>query len=290
MITIENRQLKCGFKIPVFGLGTWMMGGDFKRQPDNNGDADAAALAAGLDLGLTHIDTAEMYAAGFTEEIVGRAIAGRKRNELFITTKVWKTNLSYDGVMRAAEGSLTRLGTDYIDLYLVHLPNDKFPLEGTIQALDRLKDEKRVLHIGVSNFAVRRLEHAQALSRYKIVVNQVHYNLVFREAEKSGLLDYCQRHDVILMAWRPLQKGALLENSGKVLDSVCRQYGKTPAQIAINWLISQPNIVTISTMRSRKHLDDNMGALGWRMDSKDIKLLREQFPGQANVSDIVPLS
>ena len=139
---IENKELKCGFKMPVFGMGTWMMGGNSERDAGNNGDADAAALIAGLERGLSHIDTAEMYAGGFAEEIVGRAIAGRKRAKLFITTKVWNTNLSFDGVLRAAEGSLKRLGTDCIDLYLVHKPNDDIPLKETIRALDRLQDEK----------------------------------------------------------------------------------------------------------------------------------------------------
>lgn len=290
MLDVEERRLQCGFTLPVFGMGTWMMGGDFKRNPNNDGHADAAALAAGLERGLRHIDTAEMYAEGFAEEIVGRAIAGWKRNELFITTKVWKTHLSYDGVMRAAEGSLRRLGTDYIDLYLVHAPNDEFPLPATIRALDRLKDDRRIRNIGVSNFAVKRFKHAQALSRHKIVANQVHYNLARREAETSGLLDYCQRNDVMLIAWRPLQKGCLLLSKGEILERLGRKYEKSPAQIAINWLISQPNVVTISTMRSIRHLDENSGALSWHMDPHDIDLLRHKFPDQKPISDVVPLS
>ncbi|MFA6102506.1 MAG: aldo/keto reductase [Victivallaceae bacterium] len=289
MITIKNKELKCGLRMPVFGMGTWMMGGNSERDAGNNGDADTAALIAGFERGLTHIDTAEMYAGGFAEEIVGRAIAGRKRSNLFITSKVWNTNLSYDGVLRAAESSLKRLGTDYLDLYLVHKPNDDIPLKDTIRALDRLQDEKIIRNIGVSNFSVKRLDHAQALSGHKIVANQAHYNLIFREPEVSGLLDYCGQNDVMLIAWRPLQKGGLTASGGEFLKPLCEKYGKTPYQLMLNWLISQPGVATISTMRTLRHLDENLEAVEWKMAKEDIEFIRKKFPEQQSVSE-VPLS
>ena len=290
MIKIPDKTLNCGFKIPALGMGTWMIGGNSDRDPCNNGNADAAALIAGIDRGFTHIDTAELYADGFAEEIVGRAIAARRRSELFITSKVWYANLSYDGVLRAAEGSLKRMGTDYIDLYLIHKPNDMIPLADTMRALDRLADEKIIRNIGVSNFAVSRFKLAQALSHHKIVVNQVHYNLLVREAEISKVLEYCQNEDVMLTAWRPLQKGILLEGIGEFLNPLCGKYNKTPAQIALNWLISQQNVVALSTMRSLAHLDENAGAVNWTMDPDDIDFLRINYPEQRNVSESVPLS
>jgi diketogulonate reductase-like aldo/keto reductase len=290
MLQVPVKRLICGFEIPVLGLGTWMIGGNSQRDPGNDGDADAATLTAGIEYGYTHIDTAELYAAGYTEEIVGRAISGISRPKLFITTKVWSTNLSYDGVLRAVEGSMKRMGIDYIDLYLIHKPNDEIPLADTMRALDRLADEKVIRNIGVSNFAVSRFEQAQLLSSHKIVANQVHYNLIFREVEVKGMLDYCQNHDVMLIAWRPLQKGILFEKSGEFMDSLCRKYHKTPAQIALNWLISQRNVATLSTMRSPAHLEENAGAVGWTMDSEDIEFLRKDFPEQCNVSNSVALS
>lgn len=289
MVTIEDKELKCGFKLPALGMGTWMMGGNSERDAGNNGDADAAALVAGLEQGLTHIDTAEMYAGGFAEEITGRAIAGRERGKLFITTKVWNANLNYDGVLRAAEGSLKRLGADYIDLYLVHKPNDDIPLKETLRALDRLQDERIIRNIGVSNFAVRRLDHAQALSSHKIVANQAHYNLIFREPEASGLMDYCLENDIMLIAWRPLQKGGMPDSGKAFLTPLCEKYSRTPYQIALNWLISQPGVATVSTMRQTAHLDENIGAAGWQMDKDDIEFIREEFPEQKKVS-AVPLS
>lgn len=265
------------------------MGGNTERDAGNNGDADTAALVTGLERGLTHIDTAEMYAGGFAEKIVGRAIAGRKRSKLFISTKVWNTNLSYDGVLRAAEGSLKRIETDYLDLYLVHKPSDDIPLKDTMRALNRLQSEKIVRNIGVSNFAVKRFDHAQALSDHKIVANQVHYNLVFREPETSDLLDYCSQNDIMLIAWRPLQKAGFPGGSEEFLKPLCEKYDKTPYQIALNWLVSQPGVVTLSTMRTPSHLDENIAALGWKMHNDDIEFIRINFPGQQYVST-VPLS
>ena len=163
--------------MPVFGLGTWMMGGDSKRDLQNNGQSDIASLICGMEHGFKHIDTAEMYAEGFAEEISGQAIKGHLRDNLFITSKVWSDDLSYDGVLRAAEKSLKRLGTSYLDLYLIHKANDHFPLAETMKAFDRLMDEGLIKNIGVSNFSVERFKLTQQLSQNKIVVNQVHYNL-----------------------------------------------------------------------------------------------------------------
>lgn len=269
-------------------MGTWCMGGDHRRDPDNDGQSDIASLIAGLDHGLTRIDTAEMYADGFAEKIVGQAIKGRPRERIFITSKVWSDNLGYDAVLRAAEKSLERLGTTYLDLYLIHKPNDEFPLDMTIKALDRLKREGMIRNIGVSNFAPARLKQAQALTEHKIVANQVHYNLLYREPETSGLLRYSQENDVILEAWRPLQKSGFPEVANETLDGICGKYRKSRPQIAINWLISQPNVVTISTMRSLRHIEENLGGVGWNMAPSDIELLRD-MKGTNPVSDVVPL-
>ncbi len=204
------KQLKCGFAMPTLGMGTWLMGGRDERTPGDDGQDCVAALRQGLQMGFRHIDTAEYYADGFSEEIVGRAIDGFPRDELFLVSKVWKTHLHYDDVLRAAERSLKRLGTDYFDLYLVHQVEESVPLQETMKAMSRLADEGIARWIGVSNFATERLAAAQAYASVKVVVNQVHYNLQVREVEASGLLEYCRKNDVMLTAWRPLQKGTLM--------------------------------------------------------------------------------
>ena len=275
--------------MPVFGLGTWMMGGDSKRDPENNGQADIASLICGMEHGFTHIDTAEMYAEGFAEEISGQAIKGHLRDNLFITSKVWSDDLSYDGVLRATEKSLKRLGLNYLDLYLIHKANDQFPLGETMKALDRLIDEGLIKNIGVSNFALERFKRAQQLCEHKIVANQVHYNLASREPENE-LLVFCQQNDVMLIAWRPLAKGAIIDVEYPFFDKLCDKYQKTRAQIALNWLVSQDNVVTISTMRSISHLEENLAALNWNMDIEDIEILRNEFPAQEQISSSLSLS
>lgn len=287
MEKIPEKSLKCGLSIPVFGMGTWMMGGDAKRNENDNGEAAATALRCGLERGLRHIDTAEMYAEGFSEEITGRAIAGWARKDIFLTSKVWSSNLDFDGVLRAAEKSLKRLKTDYLDLYLIHKPNDEFPMSETFRAMNRLADEKIIKHIGVSNFSVPRLKLAQSLSERKITVNQIHYNLIYRQPEADRLVEYALDNDIMLIAWRPLQKGAISE--AEILKKLAAKYHKTAAQVALNWVISQPNTVTLSTMRNPEHIVENIGALDWRLDNDDVEMLRRHFPGQKMVSDAVPL-
>lgn len=284
------KKLNCGFSMPVLGLGTWQMGGRETRDPSDNGKSSAAALAAGLEMGYRHIDTAEMYAAGFSEEIVGDAISGFDRSALFLTSKVWKTHLHYDDVLRAAEGSLKRLKTDYLDLYLIHQVDDTVPIRETMHALNRLVDEKLIRNIGVSNFAIERFEHAQGWADSKVVANQVHYNLKVREAEKSGLLKYCQENDVMLIAWRPLQKGMLLEKVPDCVREIADQTGLSAAQIALSWLTSQANVVTISMTRNPAHMRENLLASAFELPPDAVEYLRREFPDQQAASSAVALS
>ena len=243
-----------------------------------------------MDRGITHIDTAEIYADGYSEVLVGKAIAGHDRSKIFLASKVQAINMAYDDILRACEGSLKRLQTPYLDLYLLHRHNPKFSLKESMRALDKLVSDGLVKHIGVCNFKPEFLKEAQGYTSNQIVCNQVHYNLEFREPERAKVLEYCQANDVLLSAWRPVQKGALLENIPVLLQEICDKYKKTPAQIAINWLISQPDVITLSKMRSPKHLEENLGALGWQMEAEDIEKLRTQYPNQQDVSDAVPLA
>lgn len=284
------KTLECGFSMPVTGLGTWLMGGRETRDPADDGKSSVGALVTGLELGFRHIDTAEMYAGGFSEEIVGEAISGFDRADLFLTSKVWKTHLHYDDVLRAAEGSLKRMKTDYLDLYLIHQVDDSVPVRETMRALNRLVDEKLIRFIGVSNFAEERFRHAQGWADSKLVANQVHYNLKVREAERSGMLKFCQENDVMLIAWRPLQKGFLLNGVPDCLREVSEQYGLTPSQTALSWLTSQKNVVTISMSRSAEHLEENRKASEFVLPEEAVECLRRDFPDQLDRSESVPLS
>jgi diketogulonate reductase-like aldo/keto reductase len=277
---IPTKKLKDGFEMPVFGLGTWQMGGRETHNPQNDDQKDITAIQEAIKLGVTHIDTAEQYAGGYAETLVGKAIAGYARVKLFIVSKVSPEHLNYNYVLRSCEASLKRLKTDYLDLYLIHFPNPDITIEETLRAMDKLVDDGIVKNIGVSNFKTKRFKEAQLHTKNKLVVNQVYYNLVIREPEREGLLKYCQQNDVLLEAYRPVEKGAILARSIKILDELAEKYNKTPAQIAINWLISQKNVITLSKTSTIEHLKENLGAIGWAMDKDDIEKLRKDFPNQ----------
>lgn len=286
---MPTKRLRSGFEMPVFGMGTWRMGGGYHYDPSNDDDADITAIRTAIEMGITHIDTAETYAEGHAERLVGQAIKGYDRAKLFIVSKVSPENLRYDDLIASARGSLERLETDYLDLYLIHHPNPNIPIAKTMGAMDALVDEGLVKNIGVSNFTVERLEEAQARTKNRIVANQLHFNLMYREPERKGLLEYSEKNDVLLVAWRPLQKGVLTKRGIKILDEMCEKYGKTPAQVTIGWLISLPNVVTLSKMRNIEHIKENLGAIGWHMDEEDVERLRRDFPYQQGVSDAAAL-
>lgn len=287
---IPTKKLDSGFEMPIFGLGTWQMRGKTERDLQNDDEADIVAIRQAIDAGITHIDTAEMYAAGHAEELVGQGIQGYDRSKLFLTSKISPDHFAFADVRVTLEATLKRMQTDYLDLYLLHRPNPAIPIEQTMRALDILKDEELIKNIGVCNFTVERFEEAQFYAQSQIVANQLHLNLLYREPERKGLIEYCQNNDVMCIAWRPVQKGILTSSSNNpLLEELCQKYQKTPSQIAINWLISQNNIVTLSKMRSKEHLEENLGALGWQMDEEDIQKLDSEFPGQQDISDAVPL-
>ena len=278
---MRQKTLQCGFAMPVLGMGTWEFGGRDARNPDNDDVGQVQALQAGIEAGLTLIDTAEYYAEGHAEELVGQAIAGYPRKTLFLTSKVWKTHLDRDGVRRAAEQSLRRLGTDYLDLYLYHQVSEAVPLSETIGAMNELVEQGLVRHLGVSNFAVPRLQRAMACSTAPIAVNQVHYSLVNREPE-LGLLSFCQEHDVMLQAWRPLRGVAASE----LTDRLCRQYGCTFYQLALAWLLGQRHVTTLTAMRNPMHVPENAAAVDMILAERDVELLRTGMPGRKFTSSV----
>ena len=277
-----QKTLKNGFSLPVLGMGTWQFGGRESRDPHNDDAGQIAALQVGIEAGFTLIDTAEYYAAGYAESLVGRAIAGYPRGKLFLTSKVWKTHLRHDDVLRSAEASLKRLGTDHFDLYLHHQVNDEVPLEETIGALNELVESGLATYIGVSNFTPERLERAIRCSSAPVVVNQVHYSLRFRDPESSGLLKFCQEHDILLQAWRPL-RGI---GPSPVTEELCRKYALSLHQLGLAWLISQDPVAAVTAMRNPAHIPENLKALDVRLSGEEIELLRSGYPDRTYVSTV----
>lgn len=264
------------------------MGG--RTEPDHtNDEKEIAGIRAAVEYGVTHIDTAEIYGGGHCEELVRQGIEGYDRSKLIITTKVLPgMDGGYDGVLRACEASLTRLGMDYLDLYLLHrFPHPGTPIKEVMRAMDRLVDEGMVKDIGVCNLSVNRFNEVQKHTANKVVCNQVHYSLEMRESEARGVVEYCQQNDVLLTAWGPLEKGTLAQN--ELLQELAEKYNKTQYQIALNWVMAQPNVVTIPKTTSVEHLEENLGALGWEMDSEDLDRLSNDFPDQKTRSERVAL-
>lgn len=288
--TIPDKQLANGFSMPIFGMGTWQIGGRRERDFENDDERDIAAIKRAIESGLSHIDTAEIYADGHAEKLVARAIKGVPREKILLASKVWMDHLRHDDVLRSAEQSLSRLETNYLDLYYVHRPHPEIDMSETFSAMKKLVQRGLIRHVAVSNFSAERLSRAQKLIDSPIVANQVHYNLIYREPAATGLLEYCQKNDVLLVAWRPVQKGLLSDSADPILRTIAARLQKTPAQIAINWLIAQDNVVTLSTMRTPSHLDENLGALSWKLGAADFKLLTERFSGQQQQSDAIALS
>jgi diketogulonate reductase-like aldo/keto reductase len=284
---MELKQLgDTGVMVPEIGLGTWKYSG---------GDAP---LRRGVELGAFLIDTAEMYR---TEDAVGRAVNGI-RERVFIATKVLGRHLKYDQVLRAAEQSLRLLDIACIDLYQIHWPNSRVPIVETMRAMEHLADAGMVRCIGVSNFSVRQLADAQsAMFRHPIVSNQVLYNLQRRGIEQD-LLPYCQANGVTIMAYTPLADGALAvppdpaasgpggglrraagrvmgrNRQSETLRAVAAECGKTPAQVALNWCVSRPNVIAIPKSNSVARTEENCGASGWRLTTEQLDRLDRAFP------------
>ena len=263
-----------GVKVPVIGQGTWMIEGS--RASERRG---VEALRVGMDLGLTHIDTAEMYGNGRAEELAGEAIGGR-RDEVFLVSKVLPSNASYDGTLRACERSLARLGTDHLDLYLLHWAGS-YPLGDTMRAMERLADEGQIRFAGVSNFDVRQVEAAQAaLRHHRLAANQVLYHLRDRGIERK-LIPYCRERQIAVVGYSPFGHEALprLDSAGgRVLAEVAQRNRRTVRQVILNFLTRLPDVFTIPKASQAEHTRENAGGSGWTLSAEDVGALDRAFP------------
>lgn len=267
------------------------MWGTTTRDKNNDDEKDILALKYAISSWLTCIDSAEMYAGWYSETLLWQSIKDVPREKLFLSSKIRGNNCSYIAIKKACLNSLKRLWVEYLDLYYIHWRDDRFSLKDAMRAMNELIDEGYIKYIWVSNFSVESLKEAQKHSRYPIVANQVHFNLIYREPEVSGLLKYCQENDVMLVAWRPFEYGDFAIPEAKdILDTLSQKYKKTHFQIALNWIISHPNVVTLFMSRNPDNISQNLWALWWEMSQNDYRILWEDFPNQKEISNAVPLA
>ena len=254
-----------GAQVPVIGQGTWQMGEDRSRHKE-----EVAALRLGIELGMTLIDTAEMYAEGGAEEVVREAIAGQ-RESVFVVSKVYPHNASRQGIPKACERSLRRLGTDYIDLYLLHW-RGQYPLEETVDAFERLREAVKIGRWGVSNFD---LDDLLELDAPACATNQVLYNLEQRGIE-FDLLPWSQQQRLPVMAYCPIgQGGKMLANA--TLKQVAARHGVTPAQVALAWIMRQDGMIAIPKAVRPEHVRLNAQAATLQLEPGDLEALDHAF-------------
>ncbi len=261
-----------GVEVPIIGQGTWQL-----ERADCK--IAIATLRRGLDAGMRHIDTAEMYGAGSVEEIVGEAIAGR-RKEVFLASKVLPQNASSQGAIQACERSLKRLKTDRIDLYLLHWPGEH-PLEHTLRAFERLQRDGKIRFFGVSNFDVADLEHAASIGgEKKIACNQVLYHLQERAIEHR-VLPWCRSRQIAVVGYSPFGSGrfpAASSAGGQVLTEIAKQHGATPRQVALRFLVRDQDLFTIPMTSNPDHAAENAKAADLVLSAEEIKRIDAAFP------------
>lgn len=262
-----------GRSIPKIGFGMWRIGGD--SYPDASLDsASMTALRTALEVGYTHFDTAESYASGHSEELLGRALreTNTKREDIFITTKISPEHLAYEQVFRSCENSLRRINVDYLDLYLIHWP----PRSGTqlgeaFRALNKLVKDGKVKYLGVSNFNLRLLKQAQSFSETPIFTDQVPYRLPDRTYVENGVLEYCQHNDILLTAYSPVKFRNLPAN--KTVREIAEAHSATSFQIALAWLTAQPRVITIPMSFHPQHIKENFEATEIEFSEEEFKAL-----------------
>ncbi|HEY0396514.1 MAG TPA: aldo/keto reductase [Candidatus Elarobacter sp.] len=262
-----------GRDVPIVGQGTW-------NTPLRGAGAEEAkrALRRGVELGMVHVDTAEMYGDGGSERLIGEAIQGLPREQLFLVSKVLPSNASYERTIRACEASLKRMRVEYLDCYLLHW-RGSVPLGETMRALEQLVADGKIRALGVSNFEVADLQEAQAaLERVPIACNQVLYHLNERTVEEHEF-PYCRQHDIAIVAYTPFGRGDWTDGAGAhAIDEIARKHGATPRQVVLAFLTRDPIAFTIPKASTIAHVEENAAAGDLRLDADDIARIDRAFP------------
>ena len=268
---MERRELgRTGERISVIGMGTWQVG-DAKNE---GREEELRALRRGIELGMTMIDTAEMYGAGRSERLVGEAIKD-VRDDVFVASKVSPEHFSYDDVIASCEASAKRLGVKQIDLFQLHWPSSTIPIQETMKAMEELVSRGLIRYIGVSNFSVQQTRKArEALPRSELASNQVRYSLTHRAIE-SELLPFCEKEKITVIAYSPLDTGRI--PTGRIPEQLLDKYQMTPAQLMLNWVTYRHPVVAVPKASKVEHVEENAASVRARLSPDDYRALSKAF-------------
>lgn len=286
MTQIPKIKLSSGDLLPKLGLGTWLIGGARTKDPNNDDDNQIKGLRDALDQGFTWLRTAQNYADGYCEELVGGVIQNYDRKRLFLSSAVNQNYaLSRDLLIEHAQKSLDRLRTNYFDLFLIGAVNPNVPVQEMADGLLYLLENKLAKNIGVSNYRMEELEFITKYTKGKIVYNEMHYNLIIREPEITGELQFCRDNNIVLSAYRPLQLGQLSRPGIQLLDEIAKKYNKTQPQIALKWLVQKEGVAVLVKSLNHQHIKENLDIFSFELEKEDITKLDHDFPIQIRTSD-----
>lgn len=262
------------------GIGTWSIGGTFTANPsakykgaEPNYDNEAAEIEAirySISKGQNHIDCAELYGAFHTDEVVGKAIAGLKREDLYITDKLWKTSVGKGLVRATVEQMLKKLGTNYLDMLYIHAPWAEVNWQEAIPQIDELIDEGIVREFGVSNFTVSDMEQAKKIAKHPIVANQMNYNVLYKKEVNQAFRDYCRENNIQIVAYQPVKRQEVLDS--RAIQDIAKAHNATAAQVALTWLLAQ-GALPIPKAINKSHIDENIKAVEVHLSDQELELL-----------------
>jgi len=273
-------QTKSGKALHPIGIGTWNIASKYTADPTakykgtqpvyGNEDQEIEALQYSLSKGQNHLHCAELYGAFYTDEVVGRALAGATRGDLFLTDTLWRSSVAKGLVRPTVEQMLKKLGTDYLDLLYIHFPFEEAPWKEAIPQIDELIDEGIVHGFGVSNFTVQHMQEAMQIAKHPIVANEMNYNVLYKDEVTPAFRDFCDQHNIRIVAYQPIKRQEVLTDP--TIQAIAQSHGATPAQVALAWLLTK-NALPIPKAIQKAHIDENIQAVGLVLTANDLEQL-----------------
>ena len=273
------------FKLSKIGLGTWKLGGDVVANPNNDDKRDIDSIRFAIEQGINHIDTSESYSGGKSEELVGEAIKIFDRDSLFIATKVREWNLNYDALIESCYSSLKRLQVEYIDLYYIHKQNPEVSVEETCKALNSLLEKGLIRNVGLSNVSVSKIEEFNKYLNKKVYAVQNQFNLVCRESQDKGVIEYCKENNIKFISWRPIllsypgcEDPMYNKGTYPILDKIADKYNVSNVQVVAKWLLQQDNIYIVFKSNNKEHIKEIIRTNEFELSKEDMDILDKDFP------------